>query len=280
MAKLMIFGLGYSASAYLAVRGASGGTVDVTRRTADGGANLVFDGTSASPAVREALIRADQLLVSIPPQGDMDPVMTHLAADLAARPRKIVYLSTIGVYGNYDGAWIDESAEPRPANARTKARVQAEQAWLALAQHGSDVSVLRLSGIYGPGRNVLEKLKSGKARRIILPNQVFNRIHVDDIAQAITAAFAAPHGLGMINVTDNEPAPPQDVISFAADLLGFTLPPEQDFTTAALSEMARSFYGESKRVSNRRLRELIGVELRYPTFREGLRALAASMLQG
>ena len=280
MAKLMIFGLGYSASAYLAVRGASGGTVDVTRRTADGSANLVFDGTSASPAVREALIRADQLLVSIPPQGDMDPVMTHLAADLKARPRKIVYLSTIGVYGNYDGAWIDESAEPRPANARTKARVQAEQAWLALAQHGSDVSVLRLSGIYGPGRNVLEKLKSGKARRIILPNQVFNRIHVDDIAQAITAAFAAPHGLGMINVTDNEPAPPQDVISFAADLLGFTLPPEQDFTTAALSEMARSFYGESKRVSNRRLRELIGVELRYPTFREGLRALAASMLQG
>lgn len=280
MAKLMIFGLGYSAGSYLAAQGAHAGTVDVTRRAADGGKHLVFDGTSANSAVREALARADDLLVSIPPHGDIDPVLTHFAADLAARPRNIVYLSTIGVYGNHDGAWIDESTELRPANARSKARVKAEQAWLDLAQHGSQVSVLRLSGIYGPGRNALENLKAGKARRIILPGQVFNRIHVEDIAQAIAAAFAAPHGLGIVNVTDHEPAPPQDVIAFAANLAGLPTPPLQDFATAALSEMARSFYGENKRVRNRRLCETFGVKLRYPTFREGLRALAATLSQG
>ncbi len=279
MTGLMIFGLGYSASTWLAARGAAGGAVDATRREADGGANLVFDGTTASPAVREALARADHLLVSIPPQGDSDPVLTHFAAELAARPRNIVYLSTIGVYGNHDGAWIDESAELRPSNARTRARVKAEQGWLALSQHGSGVSVLRLSGIYGPDRNAMENLKAGTARRIIKPGQVFNRIHVEDIAQAIAAAFAAPRGLGIVNVTDDEPAPPQDVITFAANLLGVEPPPEQPFVAAALSEMARSFYGEEKRVSNQRLVRDFGIKLRYPTYREGLRSLAASMLQ-
>lgn len=277
MTRLMIFGQGFTASAYRATRSATAGEVDATRRRADGEANLGFDGLSASPALRKALAAADHLLVSIPPQGDTDLVLAHFSRELAARPRNIVYLSTIGVYGNHDGEWIDESAELRPSNARTRARVRAEQGWLDLAQHGAAVSILRLSGIYGPGRSALEAIRAGTARRIIKPGQVFNRIHVEDIARAIAAAFATPSGLGIVNVTDHEPAPPQDVVAFAADLLGVAPPPELAFAEANLSEMARSFYGENKRVSNRKLREKFGVTLRFPTYREGLRSLAAAL---
>ncbi len=274
MTRLMIFGQGFTASAYRAVRGSA---LDATRRIADGEANLGFDGHSASPAVREALMQADQLLVSIPPQGDIDPVLAHFGRELAASPRNIVYLSTIGVYGNHDGAWIDEGAELRPSNARTRARVSVEQGWRELARTGSTVSILRLSGIYGPGRSALDTIRAGTARRIIKAGQVFNRIHVDDIAQTIAAAFATVGGLGIVNVTDDEPAPPQDVIVFAAGLLGVAPPPEQAFAAAQLSDMARSFYGENKRVSNRKLREQHGVHLRFPTYREGLRSLAGAL---
>ncbi|MBV1705631.1 MAG: NAD(P)-dependent oxidoreductase [Hyphomicrobiales bacterium] len=272
--RLMIFGQGFTASAFRARRG---GAIDATRRVADGEARLGFDGTNASPAVREALMQADELLVSIPPQGEIDPVLTHFGRELAARPRKIVYLSTIGVYGNHDGNWIDESAELRASNARTRVRVSVEHGWRALAGTGSTVSILRLSGIYGPGRSALDAIRAGTARRIIKAGQVFNRIHVDDIALAIEAALARPGGLGTVNVTDDEPAPPQDIIVFAAGLLGVPPPPEQAFAGAPLSDMARSFYGENKRVSNRKLREDFGVNLRFPSYREGLRSLASAL---
>ena len=169
---------------------------------------------------------------------------------------------------------------PNPISPRSILRLQAEREWLALgARHGKTVHVLRLGGIYGPGQNALENVRAGTARRIVKPGQVFNRIHVEDIARAIAASFAHAEG-GVCNVADNEPAPPQDVVAFAAHLLGMPPPPEQDFATAAaltMSAMARSFYSENKRVANQRLRHALGVDLAYPTYREGILALSREL---
>ena len=188
---------------------------------------------------------------------------------------KIVYLSTVGVYGDHGGAWIDEATPCRPANGRSRVRLAAEQDWRALgAASGKAVHVLRLAGIYGPGQNALVNLRAGTARRIVKPGQVFTRIHVADIARTIAACFGSDHAGGVWNVSDDEPAPPQDVVAYAAALLGIAPPPEVDFDSANLSPMARSFYGECKRVSNRALKQELGVSLAYPTYREALRALA------
>jgi nucleoside-diphosphate-sugar epimerase len=281
--NLLIFGLGYTASFYAAEAAQAFDHIAATKRAPQvettGRLELLpFDGASETidPRLLRALAEADALLVSAGPDEAGDPVLRRLAQQVAAAPRlkKIVYLSTIGVYGDHDGAWINEGAKTEPSSRRSQQRLVAEGGWLAQAAPGREVYVLRLSGIYGPGRNVLEKLKEGTAKRLIKPGQVFNRIHVADIAQAIDACFQTNAPGGVYNITDDEPAPPQDVVTFAAQLLGVAPPPEQDFVAAQLTPMARSFYGENKRVSNRRMKEALGVALAFPTYREGIGALA------
>ncbi|MCW2282449.1 nucleoside-diphosphate-sugar epimerase [Rhodoblastus acidophilus] len=282
--KLLIFGLGYTAGFYAAEASQAFEQVTATKRApeilAEGRFRLLpFDGASEKidPRVIDALGDADALLVSAGPDAFGDPVLRRLADNIAAAPKlkTIVYLSTIGVYGDHQGAWIDETSELRPSNDRTRWRVAVERDWLALGERAhKNVYVLRLSGIYGPGRSVIEKLRDGTAKRLIKPGQVFNRIHVADIAQAINACFAGAAPSGVYNVTDDEPAPPQDVVTYAAELLGVTPPPEQVFEATQLSPMARSFYGENKRVANKRMREVLEVTPKFPTYREGIGALA------
>jgi nucleoside-diphosphate-sugar epimerase len=196
----------------------------------------------------------------------------------ARRLRGIVYLSTIGVYGDRGGAWVDETTPPQPGAARSRERLAAEQAWLDFgARHGIAVAILRLAGIYGPGQNALVQIASGKGRRVVKPGQVFNRIHVGDIAQAIDAALSR-RASGVFNVADDAPTPPADPIVFAAQLMGVELPPEIPFEQAAatMSPMGLSFWQECRRVNNDKLKRELGVSLRYPTYREGLRALFAA----
>jgi nucleoside-diphosphate-sugar epimerase len=281
--KLFVFGLGYSARHFVAgLRGARVvGTSREARQagTAEAGVEiLAFDAAKADPATEARLAESDVLLVSVPPSEDGDPVLARFAATLTASSwRAIVYLSTIGVYGDHAGAWVDETSALRPSSARNRARVAAEQAWLELGRAvGAPVHVLRLAGIYGPGRNALVNLREGRARRIVKPGQVFNRIHVADIAQAIALAIEAGGDGDIWNIADDEPAAPQDVIAFAAGLLGVTPPPEAAFDTAEMTPMARSFYGDNKRISNAKLKNRLGFAPLYPTYREGLRALAAS----
>jgi nucleoside-diphosphate-sugar epimerase len=241
---------------------------------------VVFDGRSHSPPLAAAIAEASHLLVSIPPGATgeeiADPVVAWHAPDVAAAPHltAVVYLSTIGVYGDAGGAWVDETTPASPTSARSKARLAAEQAWTRLAaERGCRLAILRLAGIYGPGRSAIDDVRAGTARRIIKPGQVFNRIHVDDVALACQMALEADHASGVYNVSDDEPAPPQDVVSYAAKLLGVPPPPEQPYETAALSPMARTFYRDNRRVRNERIKRELGVRLAYPTYREGLRAL-------
>jgi len=281
--RLFVFGLGYSALAF--VRSTQrqlawiGGTVrdpdKAARLRSEGIDTIVFDGETASVGVAGALAKASHCLVSIAPGEGGDPVLAHHADDImtAENLRWIGYLSTVGVYGDYGGAWVSERLTPHPRPGRSTRRLQAEAAWSALADNrGVPLAILRIAGIYGPGRNALKSLADGKARRIVKPGQVFNRIHVDDIAQAIAAALNKKAD-GIFNLADDAPAPPQDIVSFAAELMGVPPPPAVSFEEADLSPMARSFYGDNKRVSNRRLRKDLGVALRYPTYREGLTAL-------
>ncbi len=228
-----------------------------------------------SPEIADALSETTHLVISAAPGADGDPALNLLPERLgSAMPRLqwIAYLSTVGVYGDHGGAWVDETSECRPVSDRSVVRLAAEKAWMAAAA-GADVpvAVLRLSGIYGPGRNALVNLAKGTARRIVKPGQVFNRIHVDDIAGALAHLARLDLG-GVFNVTDDEPSPPQDVIEYAADLMGVTPPPEIPFDEADLSPMARSFYGELKRVSNARL-SATGYRFRYPDYRSALDAM-------
>lgn len=288
MKTLLCFGLSYTAQHYLAAYGARFERVLVTVRDnkratelnarADGGIRaLAFDGTSASDNLRAAVIEAEAIIISIPPDERGDPVLALCGPSLASsrRIRTIVYLSTIGVYGNYDGAWIDENADCRPSEERNRQRLAAEQAWQNLsARTGLAVAILRLAGIYGPGRNALKNLQHGAAKRIVKPGQIFNRIHVADIAQAIDAAFDR-RANGIFNIADDEPSPPGDPIVYAAKLLEIEPPPETPFDQArsSMSEMAASFYRDAKRVRNAKLKTVLGVSLHYPTYREGLTAL-------
>ena len=274
--RLFILGLGYSARHFVRRFGGSfshvAGTVrDPAERDDLAGVELHgFSGSRPADATVDRLREADVLLTSIPPGSTGDPALAVLGDALATSRRKIVYLSTIGVYGDHAGGWVDESTPPQSSLDRARMRVAVEQAWMATA-HGN-VAILRLAGIYGPGRNALVTLRSGTARRIIKPGQIFNRIHVDDIASAIMAAIQHQDA-GTWNVCDDEPAPPQDVITYAAQLMGVAPPAEEAFATAEMSAMARSFYASSARVSNARLKRELGVALVYPTYRHGLDAL-------
>ena len=283
--NLVIIGMGYSASFYTAHHASAfarlTGTQRAPRRERLGGVELLpFDGAAPScdPRLLAALADADALLVSAGPDAQGDPAFRLLAKEIAAAPKlkKIVYLSTIGVYGDHGGAWIDETASTDPANGRSRLRLAAETGWSGLSDGTArEIYILRLAGIYGPGRNVLVKLREGTARRLVKPGQVFNRIHVEDIARAIDACLTGQAPGGVYNVTDDEPAPPQDVVLYAAQKLGVEPPPEQDFDEVQLTPMARTFYGENKRVSNRRMKENLRFDLAFPTYREGIAALWA-----
>ena len=237
---------------------------------------LVFDGQSATPELLRAVGEADAALVSIPPVAQSDPVLRTCSKALAHAPhlKATVYLSTVGVYGDRAGAWVDETTPLAPDSTRGSGRLNAERDWEDFGKRrGIPVAVLRLAGIYGPGRNALTQVARGDARRVVKPGQVFNRIHVEDIAQAIDAAFAQ-RASGIFNIADDEPTPAGEPLAFAAQLLGVAPPliPYQE-AEAAMSPLAKSFWQECRRVRNDKLKRELGVALRYPTYREGLRAL-------
>lgn len=284
--NLFIFGIGYSALHF--ARQHRNGFVRVagTIRDADRCEDLrrenidafQFNPSFVDPHIVGALQESDDIIISIPPDIASDPVLKHFGRVITTMPllKRVVYLSTVGVYGDHQGQWIDETTLPRPTSERSKRRLDAERNWTAIARaRGFDLHILRLAGIYGPGRNAIANLRDGKARRIVKKDQVFNRIHVEDIARTISACLARPiSGDTMIwNVADNEPAPPQDVVAYASNLVGVEPPPAINFEDAEMTPMARSFYGENKRVSNRAMREDLGVELAYPTYREGMASL-------
>ena len=281
--RMMIFGAGFSGRAIAAAAQAQGAAIAGTTRSTEKCAALkaagikpfLFDGSALSLELEREMAEATHLVQSVAPGREGDALVRLTASDLRARMPKlqwIGYLSTIGVYGDRQGEWVDESASTRPVPERSRERVVAEDAWMKTGgDAGLPVAVLRLSGIYGPGRNAFVNLEKGTARRLIKPGQVFNRIRVEDIGRA--ALFLANGGTGgVFNITDDEPAPPQDVITEAARLMGVTPPPEQPFETAELTPMARSFYGENKRVSNRRIKAE-GFEFRFPNYRISLAEL-------
>jgi uncharacterized protein YbjT (DUF2867 family) len=291
--SMLCLGLGYSAGFACERLAAEGWHITGTTRSSEraaalsakGWSGLVYDGTAPSAELSTAITSASHLLISAGPDGGGDPLLRHHAADVsaAANLKTIIYLSTVGVYGDHGGAWVDETGECRGRSERARARLAAEDAWRHLARTaGKRIAILRLAGIYGPGRNALENLRAGEARRIVKPGQVFNRIHAEDIAQSIIACCRTEAPLeqlpgGVVNVTDNEPGPPQDVVAFAAGLIGYPVPPDLPFHEANLGAMARSFYADNKRIANARLRDVLGVTLRYPTYRDGLTALAAPL---
>lgn len=284
--RIFIFGAGYSARAFARHAAGTAAFIGGTTRTVDrtalieqsGVTSFLFDGLAPpSPDIERALAATTHLVISAAPDEAGCPVLAQAQAAIANMPALewIGYLSTIGVYGDHDGAWVDEDSECRPSQRRTIARVGAEGEWTALgARVGRPVAILRLAGIYGPGRNGLVNVANGTARRVIRPGQIFNRIHVDDIAGAILFLAESRTG-GIFNVSDDMPAPPQAVVEHAAGLMGVEPPPEIPFEEAGLSPMARSFYGNLKRVSNARIK-VAGYRFAYPDYRSGLDAMWTS----
>lgn len=271
---MLTLGHGYAAAALAASLGRAW-TLIGTTRSAEKAAAMRAAGVEAvdwadAGAVDAVIGRASHVLVSLPPTVEGCPVLMRHRAALGAGGRWLGYLSTTGVYGDRQGGWVDETSALAPVNNRSRWRVAAEGAW---RERGAEV--FRLAAIYGPGRSAFDRLREGRAQRVVKPGQVFSRIHVDDIAQGLRAAMARPEPGRIVNLADDEPAPPQAVIAYAAALLGVPAPPEVAYEDAALSPMARSFYAESKRVSNRRLREGLGVRLMHPDYRVGLRAILA-----
>lgn len=280
---LLSFGHGYSAQAL--TRLLPGGTEVIgTTRSVEKARALSANGITArvfpGDDLRDDLRRATHILSSVGPGPEGDPVLAELHDEIAAvagGKRWMGYLSTTGVYGDHRGGWVDETTPLTPTTERGRARVAAEAAWQALAEQAdAPLHIFRLAGIYGPGRGPFAKVRRGTARRIIKPGQVFSRIHVDDIAQVLLASMTRPDPGAIYNVCDDDPAPPEDVIAFAAGLLGLPVPPDVPIEEADLSPMARSFYAESKRVSNARIKAELGVQLTYPDYRTGLAALLAA----
>jgi nucleoside-diphosphate-sugar epimerase len=284
VSRLFAFGLGFSAQALGTRLASQGWEIAGTARDAEkiaqlrdlGFAATRFAGDTDNPDLPPLLAGTTHLLHSIPPGADGDPVLDAYRDEIAELEslQWIGYLSTVGVYGDQQGRWVDETTVPKPNSARTEARVHAEQAWLDLGEEiGVPVQVFRLAGIYGPGRSVFDKLAAGTARRINKDGQVFSRIHVEDIASVLEASIARPRPGAIYNVADDEPAAPGDVVAHAAELIGVTPPPEVDFEDADMTPMARSFYEGSRRIGNALIKSELGVALRYPTFRQGLVSL-------
>ncbi len=279
--KLFVFGMGFSASAiaqkakhqFDEILGTSRSDEKANRLKQNGVQAEIFTG-SPTKEIQDQLQETTHLVISIAP-GQADPVLSAFPdlKELAPRLQWIGYLSTVGVYGDHQGDWVDETSELRPVSERSKQRVAAEIEWQKTADEaGVPLSVFRLSGIYGPGRNWFINIEKGRSRRLVKPGQVFNRIHRDDIASAVCAAFTK-NIEGIFNITDNEPAPPQDVVKLAHQLMGKEPPPEIDFETADISPMARSFYGENKRVSNAKSKAILEFDYEWPDYRFALKRM-------
>ena len=281
--RVFFFGLGYCArrlihrEPWIEASGTARTAEAVSALRRGGVEAYQFDGADADPGLEEALGRAEAIVVSIPPRDGAGAALNRFASAIVVAPnlRRILYYSTIGVYGDHGGAWVDETSATRTRTARGLARLEDEARWTAAAQaRGAEPDILRLAGIYGPGRNALVNLRRGEARRIVKRGQVFNRAHVDDIAQISSLALTLGPKGQIWNVADDEPAPPQDVIAYAASLLGLESPPEEPFEEARLSPMAQEFYADNKRVSIAKAKADLGFAPAYPTYREGLKALA------
>lgn len=279
--RLFVFGLGYTSLRFIELFGERFSSLAGTVRTQAKAASLAGSGIEVMPFdaadVVGKAVEADAMLISVPPTQTGDLVLNTYGSALgqSRQLRWVGYLSTTGVYGNREGAWTDETTPVNPSTDQSHLRVAAEQAWLDWGvKNNIPVQIFRLSGIYGLGRSSIDAVRQGTARRIIKPEQVFNRIHVDDIAATLWASLQHPRASGIYNVSDDEPAPPQDVVTYAAKLMNTSLPKEIPFDKAELSPMARSFYSENKRISNQRIKTELGVHLNYPTYREGLQALS------
>ncbi len=278
---LLSFGHGYSAKALGRILLQRDWRVIGTSRSEDKAAQLMAIGVEPriwpGADMIPALDAATHLLLSAAPDEDGDPVLRELRDEIAGRADQfqwVGYLSTTGVYGDHQGDWVDEDTPLTPATKRGIARMKAEADWASIP--GLPLHIFRLAGIYGPGRGPFSKVRSGTARRIIKEGQVFSRTHVADIAQVLDTSIRKPNPGATYNVCDDDPVPPEDVIAYAAELLGLPVPPAEDFETAEMTPMARSFYAESKKVRNDRIKDELGVKLLYPDFRAGLQALYAA----
>lgn len=280
---LFCFGLGYSALALARILLPAGWRIGGTTTDPDKLTELKAAGIEAQifdtnrPLIDPAatLRDATHILVTIPPCGDNDPAFDQHSDDIANAPamRWLGYMSTTGVYGNRNGEWIDEAANPAPSSRRGDNRLRAEEHWHALyLLTGIPLHVFRIAGIYGPGRSALDSVRMGTARRINKPGHVFNRIHVDDIAQVLAASMAQPRPGAIYNLADDEPSPSGDVISHACRLLDLPEPPLVDHDKADLAPMVQSFYKDNKRIRNDLLKQELGVTLKYPDYRAGLAA--------
>lgn len=286
MPRLFCFGLGYSPSHLADSLLADGWTIAGTSRSQEGCAALVARGfeahrfdTDTPLADPAALEGTTHLLTAVPPGEAGDPVLAHHGPRITAIETLTWagYLSATSVYGDTGGAWIDESAACHPSTERGRRRVAAEAEWLALSRADSfPVHVFRLAGIYGPGRSTLDQVRARKARRIDKPDHLFSRIHVDDIVAVLRASMARPNAGAIYNLCDDRPAPSADVVAFACGLLGIEPPPLVAFGDADLSPMARSFYADNRLVRNDRIKSELGVTLRHPDYRSGLRAILAA----
>lgn len=285
--RLFVFGLGYSAQVFARRLRARGWRIAGTTRSPEAATALRAEGFEALQFDRDrpltdpaaALAGTTHLLAGVPPDEVGDPVLASHGPEIAACASLAWagYLSTTGVYGDRGGDWVDEDSAPEPTSARSEHRVAAERAWLTLHRdRGLPVHLFRLAGIYGPGRNALDQVRAGTARRIHKPGQVFSRIHVDDIATVLEASIAKPHPGRAYNLCDDSPAPPAEVVAQACTLIGLEPPPLVPYEAAGLSAMARGFYRDNKRVSNRRIKEELGVALAYPDYQAGLKAILAA----
>ncbi|RBI85471.1 SDR family NAD(P)-dependent oxidoreductase [Rhodosalinus halophilus] len=282
---LLSLGHGYSARALARLLAPQGWRIIGTTRSAEKADRLAAEGVEPliwpGADLRPALADATHLLSSVGPDAEGDPVLRaadEAIAEAAPHLEWAGYLSTTGVYGDHQGRWVDETTPPAPAKGRSDRRLEAERAWAAVP--GLPLHVFRLSGIYGPGRSALDRLRAGTARRIVKEGQVFSRIHVDDIAQVLAASIARPNPGAVYNVADDEPAPADEVIAYAAELLGLPVPRAIPFEEAELSPMAAGFYAESRRVRNDRIKRELGVRLLYPDYRAGLQAILAAEKAG
>ncbi len=284
--RLFVFGMGYTAQVISLRLLDEGWQIAGTCRTAEKKAALdaagirafLFDADMPLEDAKAALNGATHILHSVPPGEDGDAVLTHHGGDIAdlSGLNWIGYLSTTGVYGDHQGGWVDEDTPRSPAGPRGQRRADAELGWMAHFEQASlPVHLFRLPGIYGHGRSALDSVRAGRTRRLYKEGQVFSRIHVEDLASGVIASMKKPNPGSAYNLCDDEPAPPQDVTAFACELLGVPVEPLTPIEEADLSPMAQSFYGESKRVKNARMKDELGVRLAYPNYREGLRALLA-----
>ena len=284
--SLFCFGLGFAAQVFVKRMQAQDWIVSGTCRAIDKKDSLKelsifpFDGTHVTEEIRNALSNATHLLISIPPQSSGDVVLQKLSSQIAEYKNIewIGYISSTGVYGDTQGEWVDETSPLQPETELNVRRVEAENGWLSLVkENGCPVMIFRCAAIYGPGRNLLVSVKQGRARRIEKPGLVFSRTHVEDLAQTLEASIRNTKPGEIYNVSDDEPSPPSEAVEYACELLSIAPPPLIPFESAELSEIARGFYQTCKRVGNNKIKEELGVKLKYPNYRSGLDAILKTM---